>query len=138
MGNHGNELAWSSKRLVSVLTRTQQLCHLLEARAEFGQRGLYDSMCEGTLEYKTKIVREAVAFDFQLHSYPCYSKNQQLLTLPPIESHDLPNWGEDWVDRLYRKGVAKEDLEFLVEILHPDPAQRWTAGEIAQCGYLDF
>lgn len=95
-------------------------------------------MCEGTLDYKTKIVREAMSYDFQLHSYPCYSANQRSQSLPPIEAHDAAGQREDWVHRLYRKGVSKEDLEFLVEILNPDPDERWTAGEIAQCGYLDF
>lgn len=67
-------------------------------------------MCEGTLEYKRKVVREAMAFDFQLHSYPLYFGELSLQPLLSSKSHGSSDQREDWVDRLHRKGVLEEDL----------------------------
>lgn len=42
-----------------------------------------------------------------------------------------------WANEMVEKGVPGEDIQFLVEILNPDPNCRLTAREILESGYLD-
>lgn len=117
---------------------TLQLCHLLEAQVKFTEPGIYDSMCEGTLAQKSETIRKALARDFHLCSEPFYTKNEaSRLLLPYKESEDGEAQQDVWSERLHKKGVPLEDLEFLFQILNPNPLQRWTAREIISCGYLD-
>ena len=97
---------------------------------------MYDSICKGCLEDKAQAVRTAMAFDFNLHSIPCYAGNGHTRTLlPSIDESSADS--EGWVERLLRKGIAADDVEFLFQILNPDPAERWTAKDILSCGYLE-
>jgi hypothetical protein len=97
---------------------------------------MYDSICKGSLKDKAQAVRTAMAFDFNLHSIPCYAEDEQSRILLP--SKDEPSADrEDWVGRLLRKGIAADDVDFLFQILNPDPAERWTAKDIVSCGYLE-
>jgi len=95
-------------------------------------------MSEGTLQEKTDTVRKAMVLDFGLNSLPYYSDSTRHAETSAVADKRESN--EDaylWAERLYQKGVSSEDIEFLVQILNPDPAERWTAAEIVQCGYLD-
>ena len=123
--------------MIGTLTLTfSQYCHLLEAQADISKAGMYDSICKGSLEDKVQAVRTAMAFDFNLHSIPCYAENGQSQTLLP--SIDEPSAdSEGWVERLLHKGIAADDVEFLFHTLNPDPAKRWTAKDILSCGYLE-
>jgi hypothetical protein len=123
--------------LIGSLTLTlPQYCHLLEAQADISKAGIYDSICKGSLEDKAQAVRTAMALDFNLHSIPCYAEDEQSRTLLPSKDESSAD-SKDWVERLLRKGIAADDVEFLFQILNPDPAERWTAKDIVSCGYLE-
>lgn len=97
---------------------------------------MYDSICKGSLEEKAQAVRAALSLDFNLHSIPYYAEDEQSrILLPPKEESTANN--ERWVERLLDKGIAADDVEFLFQILNPDPAERWTAQDIVTCGYLE-
>lgn len=97
---------------------------------------MYDSICKGTLMEKAKAVRTAIAYDFELHSLPGYTEDEQSCALLPPKD-DSRTEDDHWTSKLFRKGVSEGDIEFLFQILNPDPTQRWTAEDIARCGYLD-
>jgi hypothetical protein len=60
------------------------------------------------------------ADDFSLHLMPFYTDDQESLKLLPRKI--LPQSEDDsWCARLLRKGVLPEDIEFLAQILNPDP-----------------
>jgi hypothetical protein len=123
--------------LIGSLTLTlPQYCHLLEAQADISKAGIYDSICKGSLEDKAQAVRTAMALDFNLHSIPCYGEDEQSRTLLPSKGEPSAD-SKGWVERLLRKGIAADDVEFLFHILNPDPAERWTAKDIVSCGYLE-
>jgi hypothetical protein len=113
-----------------------QLCHLLEAQVDVSSPGLYDNISRGTLQEKTQAIRTAMASDFGLHELPFYTDDERSRALLPSEEILSSLSIEYWGDRLDRKGVDFADIEFLCQILNPLPAERWTAGEIAHCGYL--
>jgi hypothetical protein len=77
-----------------------------------------------------------IARDFLLHLIPFYTDDKESLKLLP--SKILPqsddNW---WGERLLRKGVLPEDIEFLVQVLNPDPNERLSAEDIIPSGYLE-
>jgi protein kinase len=123
-------------RQKSSETNRQQYCHLLEAQIEFEKPGMLDSLRKGTMEEKASAVREAIAHDFALPSVPFYSEHEETKKLlPPANSVDDNDW---WGEKLYRKGISPEDLQFLVNVLHPDPSERATAAEIVRSGYLEI
>ena len=97
---------------------------------------MYDSICKGSLEDKAQAVRTAMVFDFNLHSIPYYAEDEQSRILLPSKDKSSAD-SEDWVERLFRKGIAADDVEFLFQVLNPDPAERWTAKDIVSCGYLE-
>jgi len=81
-------------------------------------------------------VRDGIANDFDLHSVSYYADDpacRELLppTRDPEETHQI------WAERLYDKGVSQEDIQFLYDVLDPDPTQRLTAEDICRMGYLD-
>jgi hypothetical protein len=41
------------------------------------------------------------------------------------------------VERLFRKGIAADDVESQFQTFNPDPAERWKAKDIVGCGYLE-
>jgi hypothetical protein len=78
-----------------------------------------------------------IACDFSLHSIPFYTDDQESLKLLP--SNNLPQSDDDWWgERLLRKGVLAEDIEFLVQVLNPDPTQRVSAEDIIRSSYLEI
>ena len=97
---------------------------------------MYDSICKGSLKDKAQAVRTAMAFDFNLHLIPCYAEDEQSRILLPSKDESSAD-REDWVERLLRKGIAADDVDFLFQILNPDLAERWTAKDVVSCGYLE-
>ncbi|KAK3906659.1 hypothetical protein C8A05DRAFT_29517 [Staphylotrichum tortipilum] len=96
--------------------------------------GMYDNISVGTLEEKTKAVRDAIAVDFDLHSHPQYAEDLKAREmLPPPQPELAYKWDETMVD----KGVAGEDIQFLANILSPLRGARFTTVEILESGYLD-
>ena len=73
-----------------------------------------------------------MALDFNLHSIPCYTEDERSRTLYP-QNDKSSAANEGWIERLLRKAIAPDDVEFLFEILNPDPAERWTAKDIVSC-----
>jgi male germ cell-associated kinase len=98
--------------------------------------GIYDSIHNGTLEEKSKAVRERIAQDFSLKSIPFYRDDSQsyilLSDIPELQSDD-----DLWCNILVRKGVPVEEIAFLADVLIPDPTERLSAKEIIRSGYLD-
>jgi hypothetical protein len=81
----------------------------------------------GTLKEKTKVVRDKLAIDFDLASVPLYAEDEQCAKLlPPPQPEEAYMWANNMVE----KGVAGEDIRFLVEVLNPDPNARLTVREI--------
>jgi len=111
------------------LLTTSNHCHLLEARADLSSPGIYDSIYKGTIEEKAKAVRNAIAQDLSLQSIPFYKDDPESRGLLPTDQ--APQSEDDrWGERLLRKGVPAEDIEFLVEVLNPDPNERLSAEDI--------
>ncbi|TKA80571.1 hypothetical protein B0A49_00623 [Cryomyces minteri] len=107
------------------------LCHLLEARAQFDELGMYDdAKMKGTLEEREEIIRRRMFEDFKLYDVPFYSDCQ----LPPRD----PEWTDDdnWVVRLVKKGISEYDVTFLWNVLKADPNERPTIEQIFRHGYL--
>lgn len=95
---------------------------------------MYDSICTGTLEEKTKAVRDKLAVDFDLASVPLYAEDEQCAKLlRPAQPEEAYMWANSMVE----KGVAGEDIQFLVGVLNPDPNARLTVREILESGYLE-
>ena len=44
----------------------------------------------------------------------------------------------DWRERLLMQGVERENVEFLTEVIQPDPRRRMGVEEILGTGYLDI
>lgn len=42
-----------------------------------------------------------------------------------------------WANEMAEKGVSGKDIQFLVEVLNPDPNSCLTAREILESGYLE-
>jgi hypothetical protein len=125
----------ASLQVVKSLTDIQ-LCHLLEAQADISSPGIYDldQEVKGSLKDKEKALRTAIAYDFNLHKIPLYAEDEQSQALLPPKDKRRK---DDWIYRLCDKGLGVNDIQFLFQILNPVPNERWTAGEIAGCGYLD-
>jgi hypothetical protein len=88
------------------------------------------------MEEKAKAVRNAIAMDFSLQSVPFYADDPESLKLLP--ANQVPQSEDDWwAERLLRKGVPVEELEFLVQVLNPDPNERLSAEDIIRSGHLD-
>lgn len=95
---------------------------------------MYDSICTGSLEEKRKAVRDKLEIDFDLASVHLYAEDKQCAELlPPPSPEEAYMWANDMVE----KGVAGEDIQFLVEVLHTDPEARLTVREILESGYLE-
>lgn len=123
--------------MTPIFVNSAQYCHLLEAQVDLSKPGMYDSICKGTLEDKAQAVREAISFDFDLHSILLYATNEQgQIGLRPKNDSGVTN--EQWAERLFRKSVPVDDIAFLCEVLNPDPEARWTAPEIIATGYLEI
>jgi len=67
---------------------------------------------------------------------PYYAEDEHsrhFLPRQKVELKDEAWWGE----KLLQKGIALEDVEFLVQVLHPDPTQRPTAEDIIRSNFLE-
>lgn len=60
-------------------------------------------------------------------------ENNILLPTNQVPQSD-DNW---WGKRLLQKGIAAEDVEFLVRVLDPDPNKRLSAADLIGSGYLE-
>lgn len=95
---------------------------------------MYDSISVGTLEDKTRAVRDKLAIDFDLASVPFYAEDRECAKrLPSPQPEEAYMWANDMIE----KGVAHEDIQFLVGVLHLDPNARLTVREILESGYLE-
>lgn len=95
---------------------------------------MYDSISTGTLNKKEKVVRDKLIIDFNLSSVLFYAEDKrcaQILPLPQLKEAYI------WANEMVEKGVLSEDIQFLVEVLNPDPDARLTAREILKSGYLE-
>jgi hypothetical protein len=99
---------------------------------------MYDTLYNGSPPSNPesiKAVRDALAIDFALHCHPFYTEDaraRQLLSPPQPEK--VYEWAEDMIC----KGVASEDIEFLLNVLNPDPRGRTTGAEILESRYLQI
>ncbi|RMJ27388.1 STYKc [Aspergillus sp. HF37] len=113
------------------------LAQLLQAQVDFKSPGMYDSICTGTLDEKTKAIRDKLAIDFDLVTVPFYAEDEQCAQLlPPAQPEEAYMRATSMVE----KGVASEDsIQFLAGVLNPDPGARLTVREILEIlesGYL--
>ncbi|KAL3261673.1 hypothetical protein ABHI18_003550 [Aspergillus niger] len=110
------------------------LAQLLQAQVDFKSPGMYDSIQTGTLADKGNVIRDQLVIDFDLSSVPFYAEDEQcaqFLPTPQLEEAYM------WANTMIEKGVSGEDIQFLVEVLNPDPNARLTVREILESGYLE-
>ena len=108
---------------------------MLQAQVDFKSPGMYDSICTRTSEQKSEAIRDKLAVDFDLSSVPFYAEDDKCAKLLPLA---VPDKAYMWANSMVESGIAGEDIQFLVEVLHPDPNARLTAREILDSGYLDL
>ncbi|KAI0451570.1 kinase-like domain-containing protein [Xylaria acuta] len=92
------------------------LAQLLLAQVDFTSPGMYDTISTGTLE-------------------ALYAGEEDSASLLPPERPG-PDGIYGWAVDMSEKGIAGEDLQFLVDVLNPRPDVRPTAAEIMSGGYL--
>lgn len=81
------------------------------------------------------MIRDQLAIDFDLGSVPFYAADEQCAKLLPTPQ---PEKAYMWANTMVEKDMAgEEDIQFLVEVLHPDPEARLTIPEILESGYLE-
>ncbi|GLA58827.1 hypothetical protein AtubIFM54640_008934 [Aspergillus tubingensis] len=110
------------------------LAQLFQAQVDFISPGMYDSIRTGTMTEKRDAIRDQLAVDFDLSSLPFYAEDEQCARILPIPQ---PETAYMWANTMVEKGISHEDIQFLVEVLHPDPNARLTVREILESGYLD-
>ena len=101
---------------------------------DFRSSGIYDSIQCRNLTEKRDDIRNQLAVDFDLSSLPFYAEEEQCARILPIPQ---PETAYMWANTMVEKGISHEDIQFLVEVLHPDPNARLTVREILESGYLD-
>ncbi|PWY75624.1 kinase-like protein [Aspergillus eucalypticola CBS 122712] len=111
------------------------LAQLLQAQVDFRSPGMYDSIQTGTLAEKGAVIRDQLAIDFDLSSVPFYSEDEQCARLLPTPQ---PEEAYMWANSMVEKGVSGEDIQFLVEVMNPNPDARLTVREILESGYLEI
>lgn len=82
-------------------------------------------------------MRSMIAQDFSLQSLKFYTDNPESSKLLPTYQH-IQSEDDWWGERLLRKGVAVEDIEFLIPVLNPDPNERLSAEDIIRNEYLEI
>ncbi|PYI07207.1 kinase-like protein [Aspergillus sclerotiicarbonarius CBS 121057] len=114
------------------------LAQLLQSRIDMHSPGIYDSIPTTTTKTLTETkpekehaIRDQLAIDFDLASVPFYADCGGLLPAPQPEEAYM------WANTMVEMGVAGEDVQFLVEVLNPDPEARITVREILESGYLE-
>lgn len=95
---------------------------------------MYDSISTGSHGEKAKVIRDALAIDFDLHSVPYYAQDEQISDLLPQPQPDMAYM---WANSMFESGIAAEDIQFLALVLQPDPNKRLVAAQILETGYLD-
>ncbi|GCB28250.1 hypothetical protein AAWM_11135 [Aspergillus awamori] len=110
------------------------LAQLLQAQVDFKSPGMYDSIQTGTLAEKGNVIRDQLVIDFDLSSVPFYAEGEQCAQFLPTPQ---PEEAYMWANTMIEKGVSGEDIQFLVEVLNPDPNARLTVREILESGYLE-
>lgn len=95
---------------------------------------MYDAISTGSLEDKTKTVRDTLAVDFGLHQLPYYTEDEQSSKLLPPPK---PEEEYMWADTMIKKGIAIEDVQFLAGVLNPDPNTRLNPRQILETGHLE-
>lgn len=95
---------------------------------------MYDSFTTEPLEDRAKAIRDKLAVDFDLASVLFYAEDEGCSKCLPSPQ---PGKTYMWANDMFEKGVAGEDILFLVEVLHPDPNARLTVREILESGYLE-
>jgi len=98
---------------------------------------MYDSICKGFLDDKAQAVRTAISHDFCLHSIPYYAEDERS-RVPLVAKDESSSNGERWGKDCSGKVLRREGVEFLSPILNLEPAERWTAQDILNCGYLEM
>ena len=95
--------------------------------------GIYDDTnIKGTIEEKEAVIRRAIFDDFDLTNVSFY----RVCDFPERDAKRSDE--ENWVVRLYNKGVSEDDLGFLWRVLQPDPMKRPTVEQILEHGYLEY
>ncbi|OJZ85070.1 hypothetical protein ASPFODRAFT_190922 [Aspergillus luchuensis CBS 106.47] len=110
------------------------LAQFFQAQVDFRSAGIYDLIQSKSLEEKRDTIRGQLAIDFDLSSLPFYAEDKQCARILPTPQ---PERAYMWANNMVEKGVPGNDIQFLVEVLHPDPNARLTVREILESGYLD-
>ncbi|GLB07481.1 hypothetical protein AtubIFM57258_002822 [Aspergillus tubingensis] len=110
------------------------LAQLFQAQVDFISPGMYDSIRTGSMTEKRDAIRDQLAVDFDLSSLPFYAEDEQCARILPTPQ---PETAYMWANTMVDKGISHEDIQLLVEVLHPDPNARLTVHEILESGYLD-
>lgn len=78
-----------------------------------------------------------IAWDLSSKSIPFSTDGPESYKLLPIDQvlRCEDDW---WGGRLLRKGVPAEDIQFLVQVLDPDPNERLSAEDIVHNGCLEL
>ncbi|KAK6826860.1 hypothetical protein RU639_004595 [Aspergillus parasiticus] len=110
--------------------------HLLQAHADFGNPGIFDSLkVEGSLDDKENAVRAAMAHEFNLHSVEYYTSDPVSRELLPPKD-DTRTELDHWVIKLLDYGIPKKDIEAVHVALNPVPDLRPTAMDLLEFDYV--
>jgi protein kinase len=106
-------------------------CHLMEARTNFSDTGMYDDLVTGTVSItaRANAVRYAIANDYEVHGEAYYRD----VALP---KQDHRGKGNQWED-LRQKGIEQSEVDFLRWVMRADPRKRPAAEDILKSGWLD-
>ncbi|KAK5744796.1 hypothetical protein LTR17_001872 [Elasticomyces elasticus] len=107
-------------------------CHLMEAIERFEKTGLYDDLYtgSGSMREREQAMRYALANDYDLENKDYY-KDCAL----PYRASDHEE-GNHW-EELQKRGLDKEDIEFLQWILKSDPRRRPSAQAVLDSDVLN-
>jgi protein kinase len=107
-------------------------CHLLEARNQFSETGMYDSLGtkNGLLSEQEAAVKTALTNDYKLQNDPVYGG------VPLPQNDPSKHKGDQW-EVLRQRGLEDGEVDFLRWVLKADPYQRPTVNQILECGWLD-
>ncbi|KAF2174025.1 hypothetical protein M409DRAFT_16299 [Zasmidium cellare ATCC 36951] len=99
--------------------------HLLEARSNFSETGLYDDLhsSSGLMDERIQAMRHALANDYDLRNVPYYKD-----CILPHRDEDHAH-GNHW-ESLRKKGMEELDVTFLQRILKANPKERPSAKAI--------
>ncbi|KAI1170679.1 kinase-like domain-containing protein [Nemania sp. FL0916] len=110
------------------------LAQLLLAQVDFKSNGMLDAISKGDYDDKVKVAREKLTADFDLYSVPLYTEKDSAHLLP--SKRPGPDDTFLWADEMLDKGMKREDVFFLYDILDPRPDTRPLGPAIMDSGYL--